>query len=584
MPGLYLGSRLAPVNGLAHDMKNLSVEKLIQIGYRFVTKSRGWFYLYLAVFCSILVVLDAGSVEVIRGMKLKTFDMIMKHRVLFQKADPGIVIVDIDEASLEAMAQEYGRWPWPRQVFAEFLEMLDEQHPQAIVFDILFSDPDVFNKESDTYFNEVVADMEKTFFPMLRLSPANDELSQVTPSMIPGIEPVPGEPQEEKGIALVLPYFTSIIESGRMGTNNVYPDRDGIVRQYPIYRDHFGWRIPSLPAKVGATLGWELPKQPDVFLNWRGKFGAFRSVRFSDVFNDFLRKDRQRPSDEFTDKIVIIGSTASVLFDTKPTSMEKVHPGVEILATTVDNIKNGDWITQAQNPWVFTALALSLIWVTALAFLTGVKRKAIDTVFAGSQVGLMAVTFASLNLTTFYLDLTAPITAGLIYFSLARVYAYAEATLMEKYVWLNVEEGVEGWQHTVVVVLQVDDLSESAEGRFMTVLKRELNHRKPGFTVEAFPRKPAGIGKAYHNMFLIYYVESQVHTGQWNAKQQGEEILSLIQSVAKPLCAKDTMKLHIGFSQGPMPYGEEKLRIQAWQQLVTAALLHLRKPEGRVIP
>jgi hypothetical protein len=134
----------------------------------------------------------------------------------------------------------------------------------------------------------------------------------------------------------------------------------------------------------------------------------------------------------------------------------------------------------------------------------------------------------------------------------------------------------------VVVVLQVDDLPESAEGRFLTVLKRELNQRKPGFTVEAFPRKPAGIGKAYHNMFLIYYVESQVKTGQWNATQQGEEILSLIQNVAKPLCAKDTMELHIGFSQGPMPYGEEKPRIQAWQQLVTAALLHLKKEEGGV--
>ena len=48
-------------------MKNLSVEKLIQVGYRYVTKSQGRFYLYLAVFCSILVVLDAGSVEVIRG-------------------------------------------------------------------------------------------------------------------------------------------------------------------------------------------------------------------------------------------------------------------------------------------------------------------------------------------------------------------------------------------------------------------------------------------------------------------------------------------------------------------------------------
>ncbi|MEO8325943.1 MAG: CHASE2 domain-containing protein, partial [Nitrospirota bacterium] len=103
-------------------MKNFSVEKLIQVGYRFVTKSQGHFYLYLAIFCSILVVLDAGSFELIRGMKLKTFDVIMKNRVLFHKADPDIVIVDIDEASLEAMAQEYGRWPWPRQVFAEFLE------------------------------------------------------------------------------------------------------------------------------------------------------------------------------------------------------------------------------------------------------------------------------------------------------------------------------------------------------------------------------------------------------------------------------------------------------------------------------
>lgn len=565
-------------------MKNLSVEKLIQVGYRYVTKSQGRFYLYLAVFCSILVVLDAGSVEVIRGMKLKTFDVIMKHRVLFQKADPNIVIVDIDEASLEAMAQEYGRWPWPRQVFAEFLEVLQEQKPQAIVFDILFSDPDVFNKESDSYFNDVVSEAQNTFFPMMRLSLANDELSKVTPSMIPGIEPVPGEPQDEKGIALVLPAFTGILESGRMGTNNVYPDRDGIVRQYPIYRDHFGWRVPSLPAKLGETLGWRLPNDSDVFLNWRGKFGAFRSVRFSEIFDDFLRRDRQRASDEFTNKIVIIGSTASALFDTKPTPMEKIHPGVEILATAIGNIKNGDWITQAKNPWLFTALALGLIWVAALAFLTGVKRKAIDTVFAGSQVGLMAVTFASLNLTTFYLDLTAPITAGLIYFSLARVYAYAEATLMEKYVWLNVEEGVEGWQHTVVVVLQVDDLPESAEGRFMTVLKRELNQRKPGFTVEAFPRKPAGIGKAYHNMFLVYYVESQVQTGQWNATQQGEDILSLVQGVAKPLCSKDTMELHLGFSRGPMPYGEEKPRIHAWQQLVTKALLHLKKQEGGVVP
>jgi adenylate cyclase len=558
-------------------MKKFSAEKLIRFGYRYVTNSQGRFYLYLAVVCSILVVLDAGSFELIRGMKLKTFDAIMKHRVLFAKADPHILIVDIDEASLEAMAKEYGRWPWPRQVFAEFLEMVQEQRPSAVVFDILFSDPDVFNKESDSYFNEVVGNMSNTFFPMLRLSPSNDKLSQITPSMIPGIEPVPGEPQEEKGIALLLPSFAAILESGRMGTNNVYPDRDGIVRQYPVYRDHFGWRILSLPAKLGEVLGWRIPTEPEVYLNWRGQFGAFQSVRFSEVFEDFLRKDRQRPPDEFTDKIVIIGSTASALFDTKPTPMEKIHPGVEILATAIGNFKNGDWITQAKNPWLFTALALGLIWATALAFLTGVKRKAIDMVFAGSQVGLMAFTFASLNLTTYYLDLTAPITAGLIYFSLARVYAYAEATIMEKYVWVNVEEGEDGWQYTVVAVVQPESLEEISEGRFLTLLKRGLYGKKVGFTIEPFSRKPAGIEKAFQNMFLIYWVGNHVETQPWQVGKSGEQTVTLIREVARGICGNYGIGCRLGWCQGALPYGDEKLRLQAWQKFVAKATINLQE-------
>jgi len=557
-------------------MKTFSTEDLIQVGYRYVTQSQGRFYLYLAVFCSLLVLVDAGSVELIKGMKLKTFDVIMKNRVFYHTADPDIVIADIDEASLAAMAKEYGRWPWPRQVFAEFLELLQEQNPRAVVFDIIFSDPDVYNPDSDAYFNEVIASMPNTFFPMLRLSPSNDELSQVTPGMIPGLSPISGESQQEEGIALLLPHFSGIIKSGRMGTNNVYPDRDGIVRQYPMYRDHYGWRIPSLPAKVGETLGWELPASQDVYINWRGKFGAIPAVRFSEVFEDFLRQERKRPSNEFTDKIIIIGSTAPALFDTKPTPMEKVHPGVEILATATDNLKNGDWITQPKNPWVFTGLALGLIWMTALAFVTGVKRQAIDMVFAGSQVGLIAVTFASLNFSTYYLDLTAPITAGLIYFSLARAYAYAEATIMEKYVWLNVEEGKEGWQYAVIAVVQPESLSEISEGRFLNLLKRGLYGKKVGFTIEAFARKPAGIEKAFQNMFLIYWVENQVKTGQWQEESSGEQTISLVREVVQHICGAEKMGCKLGWCQGPLPYGDEKLRLEAWQQLVAKVMMNLK--------
>ena len=126
------------------------------------------FYLYLSVLLTVLVLLDASLFHIGENMRDRAFDMMVKNRIVVPKADNDIVIVDINEASLSAMAKEYGRWPWPRQVFGEFVENIEAQHPKAIVFDILFSDADVYNPDSDAYFNEVIAGTNNTFFPMLR--------------------------------------------------------------------------------------------------------------------------------------------------------------------------------------------------------------------------------------------------------------------------------------------------------------------------------------------------------------------------------------------------------------------------------
>lgn len=559
-------------------MKWQTINRLIQIGYHFVYRSKGRFYLYLAFFCSVLVLLDATTFHLVAGMQNRTFDAIMKHRIVYQPADPEVVILDIDEGSLEAMAKEYGRWPWPRQVFAEFLENLQAQQPKAVVFDILFADPDVFNKESDDYFNETVAATDNSFFPMLRLNPENDDLSKVTPAMIPGMGAMPGETQQEAGIALVLPHFPAVIESGRMGTNNIYPEKDGIVRQYAIFRGHHGWRIPSLPARTAEVLGWTLPQSQDVLLNWRGKLGAFETVRFSDLYEDFLRRKPERPVDEFTGKVVIIGSSAPSLFDTKPTPMEKVHPGVEVLATAIDNLKNGDSITSLSNPWIYSAIALSLIWLVALAFLTGISRSIIDGVFASSQVVLIGVSFASLNLSTYFIDLTAPITAGFAYFSLARVYAYAEVALAERRVWLKLDGAAQGWQQTLVAVLRLAG-GESEESKTVTTLKRRLNAHREGFTIEPFPNKPAGIGRAYGDLVLIYYVDSEIVADYPKAPAASDEILALIKEEAIAISGLGVERLPLGSSRGAMPYGDEQGRVEAWRKMVTQAINNLHDPE-----
>src|SRR5574343_1683303 len=94
------------------------------------------FYLILAALLTIGILLDAGVFHIGENMRQKAFDFMVRHRVMTPPADPNIVIIDVNEASLAALAPEYGRWPWPRQVFGEFVETLQAQQPKAIVFDI----------------------------------------------------------------------------------------------------------------------------------------------------------------------------------------------------------------------------------------------------------------------------------------------------------------------------------------------------------------------------------------------------------------------------------------------------------------
>ena len=54
-------------------------------------------------------------------------------------ADPRLVIVDIDERSI----QEQGRWPWSRDKLAKLVDILfDKYQIDALGFDVMFSDRD----------------------------------------------------------------------------------------------------------------------------------------------------------------------------------------------------------------------------------------------------------------------------------------------------------------------------------------------------------------------------------------------------------------------------------------------------------
>lgn len=355
------------------------------------------------------------------GMKHQAYDLIMKNRFRSPVADPDIVLIDIDEASLAAMAPEFGRWPWPRSVIGELTEGIARQGPAAIVYDITFSDLDVDHPDADRYFREVAARYPRTYFSMIRLNPANDSLSDLKLARLPGVAPLGPDAPADATVAMIVPYFLDVLNDRRLGTNNLYADDDGIARSYHVSRDVHGWRIYSLPANVAAALGRPLPEHSDVLLNWRGRPLSFHSVPFHAVYQNVQREHSDRPADEFKGKVVVIGSTAPSLFDIKPTPVARDHPSVEIMMTAIDNLKNGDYLTELPSVFYMFITVIAIVLLAA-AFVYNVDPVRLNTLFTVMQTGFLALTYLFVNFTTWFVDLTAPFTAALAYFFIVRIY------------------------------------------------------------------------------------------------------------------------------------------------------------------
>lgn len=542
---------------------------------------RNNFYLYLAALLTVLVLLDAGVFHVGENMRQKAFDIMVRSRVIVPKPDKDIVIVDVNEASLAAMAKEYGRWPWPRQVFGEFLENIEAQNPKAVVFDILFSDADVYNPDSDAYFNDTIAATSNTFFPFLRLPAANDKLSAVKPSMIPGIsESQPGQSDPNATIAVVLPHFAAALNSKRLGTHNIYPDDDGIVREYRLYRDDYSWRLPSLPLTIAHTLGYAVPDAQNVLLNWRGKPFTYHYATFSDVMLDMSSKVKKRPHDEFTGKIVIIGSTAPSLFDLKATAMAKIHPGVEILATAIDNVKHGDYLHVWRGPVPYILISLLLVWLTSAAFYVNMDREKFTTLFSSSQVGLLVLSYVGINLTNTYLDFTGPVTWAVAYFSVAKLYAMATERALQPWFAFGLKP-VEGDTQALIMPILID-CPEPLGNTTLKKFKRKIQlASQASSSVDALKSTQNGIWRLFGDMVIVSwtYAGAQAEYAQ-QAKQDAERLAAqlpaLITSMGLPKHTKVRYTLH-----NSLLAGDKSMRGQ-WRALFAQAIIKLEQLEPEI--
>lgn len=472
-------------------------------------------YPLLAAVVTVLLLVDSGIEGMLQATETRLFDTLITHRIRTPAADPSIVILDIDEASLAALAAQHGRWPWPNTVFAEMVQGLEQAGAKSIVFDILFADWDTLRPASDAAFNAAIANTRNTYFPMLRLDPRNDALSKIPVNAIPGAQATTPTPDTASTIAIILPKVPAAIDNGRLGTHQVQPDHDGIIRRYPLWIHHAGWRLPSLPTVVAQD--W--PGTPNsvegdgMLLNWRGPPFSYRYVSFANAYRALVQKQGAAPMD-FANKVVIIGSTAPSLFDTKGTPMARIHPGVEILATAIDNLHQGDMLRERPR-WALLAAALALVWGMALALYRQVRIEKFDLFFGALQVTLVAIAYALLNVSHWYIDVSAPFSIGVAFFTVARIYyTYSHKLLAESTAAARVRSS-DGPVQLATLALRLDGARAAELRRLNGVIDRLVAQSSHGAArVAHWIEGPGLVHESFAGTVVVYWVDA-VASAHW---------------------------------------------------------------------
>ena len=334
----------------------------------------------------IVALFELGRWHALAGIEGRVSDFFVRIQARGLAPDPDIVIVDIDEASLARMQDVAGRFPWPRSVYGELVTGIEAQKPSAIVFDVIFAEADTRDPESDRAFNRALEGLKNVYLPAVRLDASGD--AQGVPiakvASVLALERGPSAATDAR-IQILPPQIVDEEHWQRSGIINFLEDGDGVGRRYWVRMPAYGWSLPSLPARVARGLGFAVPHEDAIVLGWRGLEGSFPRVSFADLYEDFSRKKRMRPADELKDRIVVVGASAAGLGDLRITPVSTSHPGAEILATAIDNLKNQRWMNRASNG-ARMALAAALLGLVFAAFYLG--RNAVETGMALAAVSL----------------------------------------------------------------------------------------------------------------------------------------------------------------------------------------------------
>ncbi|MBY0382332.1 MAG: adenylate/guanylate cyclase domain-containing protein [Xanthobacteraceae bacterium] len=333
--------------------------------------------LSLALLAGFLALRVADPVA-LEELRLRVFDayQMLKPREAIQRP---VAIIDIDEKSLEKI----GQWPWPRTRMADIVRRLTEAGAAAIAFDVVFAERD---RLSPKIAVDTFRGLDEATQNTLKRLPDNDDVFAnalrhapvvLGESGLPYTVPEPDVKLPITGLATLgenpepfLLNFPGLLRNipvleeaapGR-GLFTIRAERDGIVRRVPIIMMAQGKLMPSLSFEMlrvvtkadtilvksneagvvsVAVPGFQLPtdRNGQVWVYF-SKHDMSRYISALDVLDGKMDPDAVRQ------KLVIIGTSAVGLLDTKTTPLDRVLPGVEVHAQILESALTGSMLSQ----------------------------------------------------------------------------------------------------------------------------------------------------------------------------------------------------------------------------------------------
>ncbi|MDJ0834022.1 MAG: adenylate/guanylate cyclase domain-containing protein [Gammaproteobacteria bacterium] len=317
-------------------------------------------------------------------LELASFD----HRVSMFRSDKyiheDVVLVNIDEETLQQMSNELGRWPWPRSAYRDILDFFALAGAEALAFDILFVEQEAAGGVNANDQQLIAASRDSAI--------AVHAMQLLENAQMDGAKPMPTDFIRQHQVDnidfagknyndFLIPLEGLYQASRAVGYLEIEPDRDGVFRRLRLFNQYDRQAVfPAISSALVLPLiadGGEIVYDANattvgdtsIPLDGNGHYlmnpyGGLNEIPAHQVFAA-MQQIRAGHSDDlvldpadFRNKIVLLGASAIGLLDVKPTAISNKEPGVRMHAYTVSNILEQDFLVAAGNSLTYSLVTL----------------------------------------------------------------------------------------------------------------------------------------------------------------------------------------------------------------------------------